>query len=172
MKTSIVLLAAVLLPFQAMAQAPIYGVDLPKLFLNGECVSDIPPLPPDNPAYRDSVAAMKAATGSDAPIRYYWRVTKMKQQPKCGRVSMIPVQKNVALGPFALGVFLCEDGTPPWMVCSKKKSRLVSPTARCQDGTSPVFTDEAQAMYDQAIREGGKTTAEIMKTFKDAKPKK
>ncbi len=172
MKKSIVLLAAALLPLQAVAQAQIYGVDLPKLFLHGELMSDIPPLPPNSQIYRDSVAAMKALTGSDAPIQYYWRVTKLKQQPTCGRVSMIPVQKNVALGQFAMGTFLCEDGTPPFMVCPEKKSQLVSSAARCKDGTSPVLTDEAQAMYDQAIKDGGKTTAEIMKRLKDAKPKK
>jgi hypothetical protein len=172
MKKSIALLAVAILPFQAVAQAQTYGIDLPKLFLHGERMSDIPPLPPDSQVYRDSVAAMKALTGSDAPIQYYWRVTKMKRQPTCGRVSMIPIQKNVALGQFAIGTFLCEDGTPPLMVCPEKKSQLVSPTAQCKNGTSPVFTDEAQVMYDQAIKDGGKTTVEIMKRLKDAEPKK
>ncbi|KAG0163890.1 hypothetical protein DFQ30_010818 [Apophysomyces sp. BC1015] len=135
----------------AVAQAPTYGIDLPKLFLHGELMSDVPPLPPDSQVYRDSVAAMKTFTGSDAPIQYYWRVVKMKRQPTCGRVSMIPVQENVALGPFAMGVFLCEDGTPPLMVCPGGKSQLVPPTAKCKGGTPPVFTDEAQAIRKNDI---------------------
>jgi|GEM_PF-6297779 len=172
MKKIILLLASAIVSSQVGAQAPTYGIDLQKLFLHGELMLDTPPLPPNSRVYLDSVAAMKAFSKSDAPIQYYWRVEKMKQQPNCGRVSMIPIQGNLALGPFAMGAFLCDNGAPPFLVCPEKKSELVPPTAKCQGGRPPVFTAEAQAMYDKAIKDGGITTEEVIKRLKNAAPQK
>lgn len=172
MKKTLALLAALAAAFPATAQIPQFGVDLPKLFLHGELMTDTPPLPPNSRVLADSVAQMKAMSGLDTPIKYYWRVVKMKQQPSCGRVSMIPIQGKVALGPFAMGAFLCEDGSPPFMVCPEKKSKLVPPDTKCKGGARPVFSEEAQAMYEQAIRDGGKTTAEVARILKNAQPQK
>lgn len=172
MKKTLVLLIALAAALQASAQTQQFGVDLPKLFLHGELMTDVPPLPPNSRGLADAVAQMKAATGLDAPIKYYWRVVKMKQQPSCGRVTMIPIQGTKALGPFAMGAFLCEDGSPPFMVCPEKKAKLIPPNTKCKGGVQPVFSEEAQAMYDQAIRDGGKSITDAARILKNAQPKK
>lgn len=154
----------------ASAQSQLFGVDLPLLFERGELITDTPPLPrgKDLDGFED---AMRKFSKSDLPIQFYWSVEKMKKQPHCGRFIMLPVQGKLALGPFGLGGFICDDGTPPLQACPESPNKLVAPDASCKHGTRPRFTAEAQAMYDKALLNGGKTPEEVLRMMKNAPQK-
>ena len=155
---------------QSMAQSQVFGVDLPLLFQQGELITDTAPLPKGK-ELEDFEDAMRKYSKSDAPIRFYWSIEKMKKQPHCGRFIMLPVQGKLALGPFGLGGFICDDGAPPLQACPELPNKLVAPDATCQHGIKPRFTAEAQAMYDKALSNGGKTPEEVLRMIKNAPQK-
>lgn len=132
-----------------------FGVDLPRLFRDSSILSSTPPIndPKELAFFEDQ---MKTMSKSTEPIQYLWTIDKMKTQPNCGRFLMVPVQGKVALTPFALGGFICEDGSPPLQACPDKPKQLVAPGTTCKGGKPSIFTKEAQAMYDKALSDGAK----------------
>jgi len=166
MKKLIPIVLAVVLAPLAHADTS-FGVDLPRLFREGSLLSSIPPI---NNAQELTFfeKQMKSMSKSSEPIQYMWTIEKMKTQPNCGRFMMVPVQGKVALTPFALGGFICEDGSPPLQACPEKPKQLVAPGTTCKSGKASAFTKEAQEMYDQALKSGAKSPVDAIKGTNDA----
>ncbi len=136
-----------------------FGVDLPRLFRDGEVLTSTPPL--QNPqALAGFEEQMRTMSKSTEPIQYLWTIQKMKQQPDCGRFLMVPVQGKIALAPFALGGFICANGTPPLQICPETPKKLVTPGTICKSGKPAEFTKEAKALYEASIKRGAKTPVE------------
>lgn len=159
MKTSAKNMLAVALSFMAITTTfadTNFGVDLPRLFRDGEVLTSAPPLQ-DPQALAGFEEQMRSMTKSNEKIQYLWSIRKMRQQSDCGRFLMVPVQGKVALAPFALEGFICVNGEPPLQTCPETPKKLVPPGTLCKSGKPSEFTKEAKALYATSLKNGAKT---------------
>ena len=118
---------------------------------------------PNLPDTKRVIELLQKQTKSDGAITAeFWRITKFKSQPNCGRVGMIVVQKstNTNFPQMVAEMNTCADGTPPLRQCKGQKE-LVSAETTCADGSPSVDTPEVAAAIAKSQADGGFTAEQV-----------
>ena len=118
---------------------------------------------PNLPDTKRVIELLQKQTKSDGAITAeFWRITKFKSQPNCGRVGMIVVQKstNTNWPQMVAEMNTCADGTPPLRQCKGQKE-LVSAETTCADGSPAVDTPEVAQAIAKSQADGGLTATQV-----------
>lgn len=111
-----------------------------------------------DPRFAKPIQELKAKTKSDSPIFVVAeRIVRFKNQSRCGRIKFWTEQPSTNSKWEQLGgeLNICEDGLPPWGVCSN--NQMAPMGAKCADGNQPQQTDEVKVAIQAAIDRGGVT---------------
>ena len=112
------------------------------------------------------IKAMQHSTGDSGDIMVHAHLIKrFVQQAHCGRIEFRleqPSSKHV--WPEIGGQFnTCEDGLPPWRICTANPKRLVPPdTNICPNGQPSVDTPEVQAAIEESLQHGSLSREQVI----------
>lgn len=123
------------------------------------------------PKFANVISQLKKQTGNDGAIvlkarRLLW----FKNQSRCGRIQFWVEQPatNTRWNEVGGDLNICEDGQPPWQICSDQK--LVPYGSKCSDGKLATDTAEISAAIQESLKRGSLTMDQAKQKSMKGKP--